>query len=67
MELTNVFEMFRYYADKSRGETTKEDDKKFNEKYKKYEKPISNKVPDWIRSPEIQKMLKEKTAAMIGS
>src|SRR3972149_2302257 len=66
MELTNVFDMFRYYADKFRGQTTKEDDEKFNEKYKKYEKPISNEVPDWIRSPEIQKMLKEKTAAMMG-
>ena len=60
-------EWFQYYVAKLRGNATKEDDEKFNERYNEYIKSIPKEDAEWINAPEIKKMLKEKTAAMIGS
>lgn len=66
-QLAWVGEFFQYYMNKARGKTTQEDDKKFNEKYDKFVKPFPKEESKLVHDPEIQKMLDEITAQMMGS
>jgi integrase len=66
-QLNWVGEFFQYYINKARGKTTQEDDKKFNEKYNKFVKPIPKDESELIHDPEIIKMLDEMTAQMFSS
>ncbi len=67
LELAKANELFRYYIAKLRGNASKEDDEKFNERYNEYIKSIPKEDAKWINTHEIQKTLKEITAAMMSS
>ena len=66
-QLNWVGEFFQYYINKARGNTSQEDDKKFNEKYDKFVKPIPKEESELTLDPEIKRMLDEMTVQMMGS
>jgi hypothetical protein len=60
-------EFFQYYMNKIHGKTTIEDDRKFNEKYNKFVKPIPKEESELHPDPEIIRMLDERTAPTMDS